>query len=186
VVAERLGALFHLRQGTHFPALVLSWRALHKRVLPPDVLARLSEMVGLGQELDRDDFLPRLVDMGYQSSPLVEDLGTFSVRGGIIDVFSPLYDKPVRIEFFGDTIESIRVFDPETQRTVDPLEEIILLPAREVIFSEKTRGHAEAAARAVADRINLPTSKLREQLDALHEGLPGFGLEALLPGFFPG
>ena len=69
VVAERLGTLFHLRQGTRFPALVLSWRALHKRVLPPDVLDRLSEMVGVGQELDRDAFLRRLAQMGYQSSP---------------------------------------------------------------------------------------------------------------------
>ncbi len=75
VVAERLGALFHLRQGTRFPALVLSWRALHKRVLPPDVLDTLSEMVGVGQDLDRDAFLRRLAHMGYQSSPLVEDLG---------------------------------------------------------------------------------------------------------------
>ncbi|WNG23907.1 transcription-repair coupling factor [Cystobacter fuscus] len=186
VVADRLGALFHLNQGTRAPALVLSLRGLLRKVLPPQVMKELSERLSVGQDFDRDELARKLAHMGYQSSPLVEDLGTFSVRGGIIDVFSPLYDKPVRIEFFGDTIESIRVFDPETQRTVDPLKEIILLPAREVIFSEKTRVHAEAAARAVADRINLPTSKLREQLDALHEGLPGFGLEALLPGFFPG
>ena len=88
VVAERLGALFHLRQGTRFPALVMSWRALHKRVLPPDVLDRLSEMVGVGQDLDRDAFLRRLAQMGYQSSPLVEDLGTFSSRGGIMPSLS--------------------------------------------------------------------------------------------------
>ncbi|QRK12679.1 transcription-repair coupling factor [Archangium violaceum] len=185
-VADRLGALFHLSQGTRFPALVLSMRGLFRKVLPPHVMKELSERVGVGQDFDRDELARKLANMGYQSSPLVEDLGTFSVRGGLIDVFSPLYDKPVRIEFFGDTIESIRAFDPETQRTVDSLKEIILLPAREVIFSEQTRARAEAAARAVADRINLPTSKLRERLDAIREGLPGFGLEGLLPGFFEG
>ena len=186
VVADRLGALFHLSQGTRFPALVVSLRGLLRKVIPPAVMKSLSERLTVGQDFDRDELARKLAHMGYLSSPLVEDLGTFSVRGGLVDVFSPLYDKPVRIEFFGDTIESIRAFDPETQRTVDSLPEMILLPAREVIFSEQTRVHAEAAARAVADRINLPTSKLREYLDALQEGLPGFGLEGLLPGFFPG
>jgi transcription-repair coupling factor (superfamily II helicase) len=185
-VADRLGALFHLSQGTRFPALVLSLRGLLRKVLPPTVMKGLSERIGVGQDFDRDTLARKLANMGYQSSPLVEDLGTFSVRGGLIDVFSPLYEKPVRIEFFGDTIESIRAFDPETQRTVDSLQEIHLLPAREVIFSEQTRTRAEAAARAVADRINLPTTKLRERLDAIREGLPGFGLEGLLPGFFEG
>ncbi|MCY1074457.1 transcription-repair coupling factor [Archangium lansingense] len=186
VVADRLGALFHLSQGTRFPALVLSMRGLLRRVLPPGVMKELSERLTVGQDFDRDELARKLANMGYQSSPLVEDLSTFSVRGGLIDVFSPLYEKPVRIEFFGDTIESIRAFDPETQRTVDSLKEIILLPAREVIFSEQTRTRAEAAARAVADRINLPTTKLRERLEAMREGLPGFGLEGLLPGFFEG
>ncbi|MFY0564134.1 transcription-repair coupling factor [Archangium lansingense] len=186
VVADRLGALFHLSQGTRFPALVLSMRGLLRRVLPPGVMKELSERLTMGQDFDRDELARKLANMGYQSSPLVEDLSTFSVRGGLIDVFSPLYEKPVRIEFFGDTIESIRAFDPETQRTVDSLKEIILLPAREVIFSEQTRTRAEAAARAVADRINLPTTKLRERLEAMREGLPGFGLEGLLPGFFEG
>ncbi|WP_309890100.1 transcription-repair coupling factor [Archangium sp.] len=186
VVADRLAALFHLSQGTRFPALVLSLRGLYRKVLPLETMRALSERITVGQDFDRDALARKLANMGYQNSPLVEDLGTFSVRGGLIDVFSPLYDKPVRLEFFGDTIESIRAFDPETQRTVDSLKEIILLPAREVIVSEETRVRAEAAARSVADRVNMPTTKLRERLDAIREGMPGFGLEGLLPGFFEG
>jgi transcription-repair coupling factor (superfamily II helicase) len=186
VVGDRLGALFHLSQGTRFPALVVSLRGLFRKVLPPHVMKGLSERVTVGQDFDRDELARKLANMGYQSSPLVEDVGTFSVRGGLIDVFSPLYEKPVRLEFFGDTIESLRVFDPETQRTVDSLKEIILLPAREVLFTEQTRPRAEEAARAVADRLNLPTTKLRERLEAIREGLPSFGLEGLLPGFFEG
>ncbi len=176
-VSERLGALFHLSQGTRFPALVLSLRALLRKVLPPSVMGALSALVSVGQDFDRDSLARKLASMGYQSSPLVEDPGTFSVRGGILDVFSPLYERPVRLEFFGDTIESIRAFDPETQRTVDSLKELYLVPAREVLLTEQTRPRAEAAARAVADRINLPTIKLRERLEALREGLPGFGME---------
>ena len=185
-VSERLGALFHLAQGTRFPALVLSLRALLRKVLPPPVMGSLAALVRVGQDFDRDSLARRLASMGYQSSPLVEDPGTFSVRGGILDVFSPLYERPLRLEFFGDTIESIRAFDPDTQRTVDSLKQVSLVPAREAMLTEETRPRAEAAARAVADRINLPTIKLRERLEALREGLPGFGLEGLLPGFFEG
>ncbi|HVG62124.1 MAG TPA: CarD family transcriptional regulator, partial [Hyalangium sp.] len=185
-ISERLGTLFHLSQGTRFPALVLSMRALLRKVLPPPVMHELSARVTVGQDFDRDSLARKLASMGYQSSPLVEDPGTFSVRGGILDVFSPLYERPVRLEFFGDTIESIRVFDPDTQRTVDSLKEVSLVPAREVMLTEQTRPRAESAARAAADRINLPTIQLRERLDALREGMPGFGLEGLMPGFFEG
>ncbi|WP_434301130.1 transcription-repair coupling factor [Corallococcus exiguus] len=185
-ITERLGALFHLARGTPFPALVLSLRALHRRVLPLGVMEGLAQRVEVGQDFDRDSLARKLALMGYQNSPLVEDKGTFSVRGGLLDVFSPLYERPVRLEFFGDTIESIRVFDPESQRTVDALKTVDLVPARELLLTDDTRPRAEAAARAVADRINLPTIKLRERLDALREGLPGFGLEGLLPGFFEG
>ncbi|MCE9672331.1 transcription-repair coupling factor [Myxococcus stipitatus] len=185
-VTERLGALHHLARGTRFPALVLSQRALYRRVLGPGVIASLTDRVTVGQDYDRDSLARKLSRMGYQNSPLVEDVGTFSVRGGLLDVFSPLYDKPVRLEFFGDTIDSIRVFDPASQRTVDALKEVDLVPARELLLTEDTRPRAEAAAREVADRINLPTIQLRERLEALREGLPGFGLEGLLPGLFEG
>jgi len=186
VVSERLGALFHLRQGTPFRALVLSWRALHRRVLPPGVMNSLSELIGVGQEVDRDALVRRLVDLGYQSSPLVEDLGTFSVRGGILDVYCPLYAGPFRIELYGDTVESLRLFDPGSQRTVEPLREVTLVPARELIFNSETKKAAEYAARAAAERISLPSTKLREVVEKIREGIPPFGIEALLPGFYPG
>ena len=186
LVAQRLATLHHLHRGTRFPALVLSWRALHQKVLPPAVVAELSARIKVGDEVDRDALARKLVEMGYRTSPLVEDLGTFSVRGDIIDVFSPLYPRPVRIELFGDTVESIRAFDPETQRTVTTLKEVILPPARELILNSTTRPRAEAATRAAAERINLPSIRLRELLDPIREGTPNFGLEALLPGFFEG
>ena len=181
MVAERLGALFHLRQGTRFPALVLSWRALHKRVLPPDVLDRLSEMIGVGQELDRDAFLRRLAQMGYQSSPLVEDLGTFSFRGGIIDVFCPLYSRPIRLELFGDTVESLRLFDPATQRTVELLKEATLIPAREVLFTDDwgrranalgPRSAVDAVCRAVPDQFQFGLPKRRSRCGRRMPGDP--------------
>ena len=186
VVSERLGALFHLRQGTPFRALVLSWRALHRRVLPPAVMNSLSELIGVGQDVNRDALAHRLSELGYQSSPLVEDLGTFSVRGGILDIYCPLYARPIRVELFGDTVESLRLFDPSSQRTVETLKEVTLVPARELIFNSETKKAAEASARSAAERINLPSTKLREVLEKIREGIPPFGIEALLPGFYPG
>ncbi|MBX5484433.1 MAG: transcription-repair coupling factor [Myxococcaceae bacterium] len=185
-VTERLGGLFHLAQHTRFPALVLSLRALQKRVIPPEVMQALSERIAVGEERERDGLARRLVEMGYASVPLVEDVGTFSVRGDIVDVFSPLYPKPVRLEFFGDTIESMRVFDPETQRTVDSVRALLLPPARELLFNDRTRPVAERSIRAAAERTEIPTSRVRERLEQLREGILSVGMEALLPGFYEG
>jgi len=184
IVTERLNALFHLRLGTRIAALVLSLRALSRKQLPPSVVNELSELIGVGQECDRDALARKLVEMGYQSSPLVEDVGTFSIRGGIVDVYCPLYSNPIRLELFGDTVDSIRIFDPETQRTVDTRKEVYLSPARELLFTEKTRVSAEAATRAAAERVTTPTAKVREKIEQIREGIPAFGMEPLLPGFF--
>ncbi len=186
IITDRINALFHLRQGTRIRALVLSLRALYRRHLPPSAVNELSELIGVGQEYDRDALARKLVEMGYQSSPLVEDVGTFSVRGGIVDVYSPLYQNPIRLEFFGDRVDSIRVFDPETQRTVDRREEVYLPPARELLFTEKTRQAAEAATRNAAERVTTPTARVRERIEQIREGIPAFGMEPLLPGFFEG
>ncbi|MHB8877394.1 MAG: transcription-repair coupling factor [Myxococcaceae bacterium] len=186
VVTERLGALFHLRGGSRFKALVLSARALRRKVLPPSVMAGLSLRLCTGEEHPRDDLARKLVDMGYQSSPLVEDVGTFSVRGGIVDIFPPLAERPVRLELFGDAIESMRSFDPETQRTVEAVSELHLLPCREVLFAGESRARAEAAVRAAAERVNIPSSKVRERIESIREGQNAFGMEPLLPGFFEG
>ncbi|MCC6333008.1 MAG: transcription-repair coupling factor [Myxococcales bacterium] len=185
-VAERLSALFHLARGTGFGALVLSARALSRRVLPLGQMHRLTALVKLGEDAGRDALALKLTDMGYRSAPLVEDPGTFSLRGDLLDVFPALHEVPVRLEFFGDTVESMRSFDPDTQRTVAPLDTLTLLPARELFFSAETKRRAEAAVRAAAEEQHVPTSKVRERLEQIREGLGTAGLEGLLPGFFEG
>ena len=108
-VQARLAALFHLAHGAPARALVVSARALARRYLPAELFESRCELVGAEQQIDRDVLAARLVAMGYQSVPIVEDPGTFAVRGGILDVFSPLYGKPVRLEFFGDLVESLQI-----------------------------------------------------------------------------
>ncbi len=186
VVGERLGALFHLGQGTRFPALVLSARALVKRVVPPSVMNGLAEVVGLEQDHGRDALAKKLNDMGYRNAPLVEDPGCFSARGDILDVWPALHDAPVRLEFFGDTVESMRTFDPQTQRTLEQVKSLTLAPARELFFSDATKKLAEAAVREAAEAQHVPTSKVRERIEQIREGIAAAGLEGLLPGFFEG
>jgi transcription-repair coupling factor (superfamily II helicase) len=185
VARDRLKALYHLHMGTAFDAVVLSARALARRVIPPAVVDSKALMLGTGQDTPIDDLRKALGLAGYENVPLVEDPGSFAVRGGILDVFSPLYSHPARIEFFGDTVESIRFFDPETQRTISEAKELSICPAREVLFDERTKNAGMAAIRAAADEVHKPSAKVRELLEEVEEGIPAFGLEALLPGFYP-
>jgi transcription-repair coupling factor (superfamily II helicase) len=183
---ERLKALFHLHMGTPVDAIVISGRALARRVLPRAAIDGKALILAKDQDTVLDELKKALVLAGYENVPLVEDPGSFAVRGGIVDLFSPLYARPARIEFFGDTVESIRFFDPETQRTVGETTELSICPAREILFDEQTKAAAMTAIRAAADEVSKPSAKVRELLEEVQEGIPAFGLEALLPGFYPG
>lgn len=186
VVQQRLRALFHLHLGTPFEVLVLSGKALARKVMPPRALDGKALLLAVDQDQPVDELKHALAAAGYENVPLVEDPGTFAVRGGIVDVFSPLYDKPARLEFFGDTIESIHFFDHETQRRTAETKELAICPAREVLFDEENKRAAIDAIRAAADEVSRPSSKVREIIEEVEQGIAGFGLEALLPGFFPG
>ncbi len=183
---ERLAALarLHLSAGT-VRAVVVSARALARRMVPRAVFERYTELLGKGLAVDREALAAKLVALGYARVPLVEDPGTFAVRGGIIDVWSPLDEKPVRLELFGDEVESARSFDPDGQRTLGQVDEVVLCPAREALFTDEGKEAAKQAVRDAAERVNRPTSRVREVLDAIDAGTPFFGLEALLPGFHP-
>ena len=187
VEMERLAALsrLHLAPGD-VRAVVVSARGLARRVVPPAVLARSADLVGKGVTLPREDLAARLVALGFSRVPLVEDPGTFAVRGGIVDVWSPAEPGPVRLEYFGDEIESCRRFDPGSQRSGGDVPELVLCPAREALFTAEGKAAAQAAVREIAERVDRPTSRVREVLDAIDQGTPFFGMEALLPGFHPG
>jgi transcription-repair coupling factor (superfamily II helicase) len=95
------------------------------------------ELLEAGEEIDRDIFVEKLEASGYQRTSLVEDRGDYSLRGGVIDIFPPLYSRPLRLEFWGDLIESIRFFDPMSQRSTAPLREVVIVPAGEIIRTKE-------------------------------------------------
>ncbi len=183
-VMERIAALYRLsREPKDVRAVVVSPGALVRRQLPPAVWSNAVDYVVAGETVDRDHLLRNLTSRGYNSVKQVEDPGTFSVRGGIIDIFSPYLPKPYRLDLFGDEVESIRLFDPATQRTERELEDAILLPAREVFFGPKTSARVKAAVRVLADENNVPSRHLGSIEDDLEHEIFFFGIECLLPLF---
>src|SRR5207249_7669999 len=136
---QRLAGLFKLHLGGGRPIVVFSVRSLARRVLPRPALDARSLLVSLEMEQDRDELARKLTAAGYVKVPLVEDPGTFAVRGGVFDVWSPVDVQPARLEFFGDFIEKIRYFDPETQRSTREASQLSLCPAREIVLDDEGR-----------------------------------------------
>ncbi len=155
---SRLGALYALTEG--MTAAVATADALMARTLPPALLRRLTTEVSLGQRVDPAELARHLTEAGYVRCQQVEGVGQFALRGGILDVYSPMMDQPVRIEFFDDEVDSMGTFDPSTQRRVKNVHEARLLPAAEVL-----PGAAEGGLTGLAARLK----ELAEKLEKKHK-----------------
>ncbi|MBV9688170.1 MAG: hypothetical protein JO202_00495, partial [Ktedonobacteraceae bacterium] len=130
---QRMQALIALVEQGRNPLVVCSARVLTQPVIPPQELAAALFRLQTGQEVDLTSMLEQLYNLGYQPVAEVEEAGQFSHRGGIVDLFPPTLPRPVRVEFFGDEIESLRTFDQETQRSLNPIAHCTIGPAREAL-----------------------------------------------------
>jgi transcription-repair coupling factor (superfamily II helicase) len=124
---ERAVALWKIATGA-VSIVVSPIAATALRLRSADYYADLARMVRRGETIDTEQLLSHLNTVGYSSTDVVEMPGEYALRGGILDLYSPEADRPVRVEFFGDEVESIRKFDPATQRSSNPLDEALLLP----------------------------------------------------------
>ncbi len=129
---RRLSALRAMAAG-EAPLVVCTVEALLQRTIPKTLLAQCAQMLRVGEAHDLPELAERLSAAGYARCEQVEGVGQFALRGGILDFFSPAYDRPVRAEFFGDEIDSMGLFDPATQRRTENLKEAEILPAAEVL-----------------------------------------------------
>jgi len=182
-VMQRMGALFRLSQGYGGDVLVCSASALRRRVVPRHGFASLSDIVAAEEEVERDDLVRRLIACGFNRAQVVEDPGTFSVRGGIVDLFPPLHRFPARIELYGDLVESIRLFDPGSQRTLRAIDEVVFHLVRETVPVESSADEIRARILRAADEASHPSSRTRFLLEELESGREFFGVEALTPAF---
>ena len=132
LIARRARTLYRLSARAR-TVLITSIPGLLHRLMPVSVFKDGCAELKAGNTLEREALIARLLRLGYRRGSVVEIPGEFSVRGGILDIYSTAYDDPLRIELLGDTIESIRQFDPATQKSTAKLPSAVLLPARELL-----------------------------------------------------
>ncbi len=179
IVSQRVSALFRLpsaRRGV----LVVPVASLMQRLPPPAWIAGNTLDLVKGQKLDLDAEKRRLEAAGYRNVPQVLDPGDFAVRGALLDLFPMGSDVPYRIELFDDEIDSLRTFDPETQRSEQPVESVKLLPAREFPLDEASTRRVREALR---DRFEFDPRRCPLYQDLKAGGAPA-GIEYYLPLFF--
>ena len=181
-IAGRLEGLYKLVEEPA-PVLIATPAALMQKVIPKESLKRSYLYLVAGQELSREALLEHLVAWGFQNVPLVEERGDFSIRGGIVDLFSPGYALPLRLEFDGDRLDAIREFNPSTQRSAQPREELLLLPMKE--FSLKQNGNDAVVRRLDQRAVELEVDRRAKNslIESVRAGIPFPGLEFLVPYF---
>ena len=159
---ERAVALWKIATGAaSFVVSPIAAAAL--RLRSAEYYTDLARTVRRGETLNVDDLLPHLNTVGYHSTDVVEMPGEYALRGGILDVYSPEDERPVRIEFFGDEVESIRRFDPATQRSSNSTDEALLLPLTETPVSEELLGavHARLSGRRITGNEEIIEQAVR-------------------------
>mgnify|MGYP001817034662 CR=1 FL=1 len=179
IISGRLSTLYHLT-GIRHGVLIIPVNTLMQRLAPRDFLYRNSLIMQKGERLDLDSMRERFDSAGYRCVSQVMEHGEFAVRGSLLDLFPMGSDMPYRIDLFDDEIDSIRIFEIETQRSVEARESISLLPAREFPLN--------------ADAIRLFRKQFRARFEGdpqgssiyrdISEGIAPGGIEYYLPLFF--
>lgn len=179
IISQRLAAL-HRLPSLKRGLVVVPVQTLLQQLAPRSYVIGGSFDLKVGQRLDLEAEKRRLESAGYRNVPQVMDPGDFAVRGGLLDVFPMGADEPLRVELLDEDIDSIRAFDPESQRSLDRVESVHMLPGREVPMDEASIGRVLATLR---ERFDVDTRRSALYQD-LKSGLAPAGIEYYLPLFF--
>ena len=155
---QRLRQLYDLSCG-NTRLQIMAWDALSLRTMPPAVLENATFSLEVGGQYNLDNLIEQLTHIGYSRCGMVEGPGQFAVRGGILDVFSPAAPMPIRAEFFGDELDTMGQFDPDTQRRTENIEKITILPVAET----QPRLHPEGLDGLCKDITNLISRQNRRK-----------------------
>lgn len=171
---------------TQQPLIITSAKALMQRTLPVNQFRRASLLLKIGERQSIDKLLMACLGMGYEAVPLVVEAGTFSRRGGIVDIFPIAANLPVRIEFFGDEIDTMRTFDPASQRSEGQLTQVAITPAREALptQTQPVATHLSAWFESLQAPEDDMTSASMDA-EPLANGVPFPYLEHYLPYLYP-
>lgn len=179
IISQRLSALHRLptlKRGL----VVVPVQTLLQQLAPRSYVIGGSFNLEVGQRLDLEAEKRRLESAGYRNVPQVMDPGDFAVRGGLLDVYPMGADEPLRVELLDEDIDSIRAFDPESQRSLDKVEAVHMLPGREVPMDDASIARVLATLR---ERFDVDTRRSSLYQD-LKSGLAPAGIEYYLPLFF--
>ena len=177
---QRLAALSELHEAVESndpcppcPIIVASVAALLQKTLDPESFNSARHSLAVGQEIRLGELLLRWVGLGYQRESSVEIPGSFSHRGGILDIYSPASPLPARLELWGERIESIRLFDPASQRSVSRVESVTVIPAKETLPSLANKERVSDLIGSLGFDGCTPSivDRFQEELTALFSGL---------------
>lgn len=184
ILDQRLSTLYHCHEKAPL-IIVTSFRALAQKTISKEVFLKHTHGILLHDELNREKLLQHFSNAGYERESSCRSQGTYSVRGDIIDFFSPNHPHPIRLEFFGDQVERISYFHAETQTSIaeSNLEYVDWIPSNEILLSSIDRQHVLKKIKHVADEANLPPYVRAPVEEALREGIFTPVMEHLLPLF---
>ena len=178
--AARMRALWELLSADH-RLIVASASAVSQRLLPPAWLRQLTFSLRPGQQMERDELLKRLVACGYSRVSVADEIGQFAVRGSLVDVFTSTSPLPLRLDFKGDLLTTIRLYDADTQRSLSKLQDILILPVAE----RKTPScypEFEALLPAALERLKSRAAALETPPREAAQMIEAFTNGAVLPG----
>lgn len=190
ITHERLRILYRLVNKDNI-ILTLSAQSLFDIIIKREIFESTTINLDLNSKVELGSLQNKLVQMGYERVNLVEGKGQFSIRGGIVDIYSPNYSNPLRIELFDDEIDSIRYFDVMSQRTINNLEKIAIIPSKEIILSEPQKKNiAENLKRDLSKYVNkiknsrtseIASNKFNPIIESLNENSELANLDLILP-----
>ncbi|OQY00896.1 MAG: transcription-repair coupling factor [Desulfobacteraceae bacterium 4572_130] len=183
--SRRISALYKIACTTKKYIIITYIDTLLQKIIPKQKLVDSVEVIVNGDEIDRDLLISKLDSQGYNRVSIVEETGDYSVRGGILDIFSPENKNPVRIEMFGDLIESLRYFSPVTQRGISEIEQTVVIPANEVVIEKKNLPSILTRLRLAGSDSELNSEKIQEYIEKIKEHGRFEGMESMLSIVYP-
>lgn len=184
IVDRRLSVLYQCSRKQ--PCIVItSLRALAQKTIPQSIFAKNVHAIMLHDELNREETIRKFVEAGYERESTCRSVGSFAIRGDIIDFYSPNHKDPIRIEFFGDQVERITYFDSETQSSkTESLEYIEWIPAHEILLSSVDSKQVLRRIKQLADDLNLPPESRSHLEESVREGMLIPSMDHLFPIFY--
>ncbi|MEG1284413.1 MAG: transcription-repair coupling factor [Romboutsia sp.] len=173
--AKKLKVLLKLAKGEKI-ILVTSVEAILRKYIPKDILLEYIINYKVGDIVNLDELSEKLVYLGYERVSKIEGFGQFSVRGGIIDIFSLEYTNPIRMELFDDEIDSIRTFDVFSQKSIDKIKKFVVTPSREFIYPKDTKDSVERIKKEIVRNTNEDVFKSIENIEnkTYYEGIENY------------